>query len=121
MIAGMLTDTALVLAGAAAVILTIAVLILVFRGRFRSASFDMPGLKAKVEAMDRKVDQINTAVNHQPIGAATLVQRVQQIEQHMRETSAWQTEVMVLLGKQLGVDIPPPPHQREDPSHDLVA
>lgn len=114
MFATWLADTALVLSAAAGLVVASSILVLVWRRGLGKVAVALPGLKATVEAIDTKVDQINTAVNHQPEGESTLVQRVQAIERDSKAHRSWEAEVMHLIGAQLGIDIPPPP--KEDPS-----
>jgi hypothetical protein len=57
----------------------------------------------------RRVKQVNRAVNHQPEGSLTLVERVGRIE---RETTAhrdWESEVFHLIAGQIGVTLPSNP------------
>lgn len=111
MLASKLADTALVLGSVAALVVAAAVLVLVWRRGLGKFALELPGLKATVAAIDTKVDQINTAVNHQPEGESTLVQRVQLIERDSKAHRRWEAEVMALIGAQLGIEIPPPPQE----------
>lgn len=65
------------------------------------------------------INQINTAVNHQDIGAPTLVQRVIALETHMHRAglrdvqhTAWLETSMGMIAKQVGCVIEPAPAER---------
>lgn len=114
-----LADVALLFAAAALVIFTATVLLLVYRRGFKSISVDTPMFKTKLEAVERvanqlpqinaKLDQINTAVNHQPAGARTLVQRMIDVEEELRVHRAWEAEAMHTIAEHLGISISAPP------------
>lgn len=62
------------------------------------------------------INQINTAVNHQDIGAPTLVQRVIALETHMHRAdrrhahhTTWLHTSMGMIAKQVGCVIEPAP------------
>lgn len=93
----------------AALVVVLVIAVLLLRGRLGSVSIELPGMKADLEAIKTEVGQINRAVNHQPDGASTLVQRVQTIERETRQHRRWEAEAMQLIGNQLGIEIPPPP------------
>lgn len=65
----------------------------------------------------RGVDQVNRAVNHQPEGMPTLVERVGRIETEAAAHRSWEAKVFDAIGSQLGIDLPPPPpsHSKERP------
>lgn len=120
--AGTLADVAALVLAAGWAIITIAILVVVISKRRLSVDVQLPGgVGAKLETFEStltdlttKVDQINTAVNHQPEGASTLVQRVQAIEAEAQAHRRWEAAAMQLIGQQLGIAIPPPPE--EEPS-----
>jgi hypothetical protein len=65
------------------------------------------------------INQINTAVNHQDVGAPTLVERVIALETHMHRAdhrhvdhTAWLHTSMCMIAKQVGCVIEPAPAER---------
>jgi hypothetical protein len=119
MLSTALADVALIFAAGALIIFALCVLLLVYRRGFKSVSVDTPMFKTKLEAVDRvarqlpeinaKLDQINTAVNHQPTGARTLVQRMIDVEQELRVHRAWEAQAMHTIAEHLGIPLDPPP------------
>lgn len=109
MLASRTADAAALILATAALVLAAGVLILIWKKGLKSVSFRMAGLETKLEAVDGKVDQINTAVNHVPEGSRTLVQRVTTIESETRAHRAWETEVFRTIAAQIGCDIPEAP------------
>ena len=64
------------------------------------------------------IDQINTAVNHQPIEGPTLVDRVTQLEMSMghhieweRAEFAWVSASLVRIANHVGATLPTPPEE----------
>lgn len=62
------------------------------------------------------INQINTAVNHQDVGAPTLVQRVIALETHMTRAdrrhirhATWLHTTMGMIAQQVGCNIEPAP------------
>lgn len=114
-----LADVAVVIFAATLVIFALTVLLLVYRRGLKSVSVDTPMFKTKLEAVERvanqlpsisaKLDQINIAVNHQPAGARTLVQRLIDVEQEERVHRAWAAQAMHTIAEHLGIPLDPPP------------
>lgn len=64
-----------------------------------------------------KVDQVNTAVNHQPVGSRTLVQRIASIEIDTAAHRLWEHAAFSMLAKQVGCKLPTYPHQEVHEGH----
>jgi hypothetical protein len=109
MLASKIGDIATLILAIGWLVVAVAVFRLVWTKGLKSLTVELPGMKTKLDALDEKVDQINTAVNHQPEGSSTLVQRVQTIESDQRDHRRWEGQVMALIADQLGIRIPPPP------------
>jgi hypothetical protein len=84
----------------------------------------LAGLFLRQGKQSYKVDQINKAVNHQPEGSPTLVERVGTVEQLAaelaEETAAhrtWEHKAFTAIAEQIGVTLPPLP-AKETTSHD---
>ena len=61
------------------------------------------------KATHTTLKEIDRAVNNQPVGTPTIVQRVASIERHVRVHHQWQTECVSAISVQLGVRLPVPP------------
>lgn len=64
-----------------------------------------------------EVAQVNRAVNHQPPGAPTLVERVEKLEVHREETHEhwrWERRALAAIARNTGTVLPP--HPREEHS-----
>jgi hypothetical protein len=57
----------------------------------------------------RRVKQVNRAVNHQPEGSLTLVERVVRIEHETKAHRSWENQVFHLIAAELGVSLPSNP------------
>lgn len=69
---------------------------------------------ASIALWNRKsLNQINRAVNHVEEGEPTLIQRVKRNEEESREFHHWVTRALTALAKQVGVNLDPPPGEKE--------
>lgn len=73
-----------------------------------SASFSAIAV-AKMTTMQREVRQINRAVNNVPSGTPPLVARVESLERSHTNLARWLGQSFRLVGRQLGIHIPPLP------------
>lgn len=71
------------------------------------------GILRQQRRTGHEVSQVNRAVNDQPVGVATLVERVgvigDDVEQIKGETVAhreWERKVFIALAKEVGVELP---------------
>jgi uncharacterized protein YoxC len=80
MSASALADGAMLIASVAVLCVGMAALLLVWRRAFQRVTVKAGSMEASLEAVKKSVEQINTAVNHVPLGSPTLVQRVTDTE-----------------------------------------
>lgn len=64
--------------------------------------------------MYRKVEQVNNAVNNVPEGVPTLIQRVEQLERRQDATTRWLINALQMFGRQLGINVPAPPNDKDE-------
>jgi hypothetical protein len=61
----------------------------------------------------REVSQINRAVNHQPDGSPTLVERVGRIEDETIAHRRWEHEAFSAIATEIGVTLPDHPKETQ--------
>jgi len=78
--------------------------------------FALAGLYMQSRRTGTEVKQVNRAVNHQPEGSATLVQRVGSIEDEIASFKAetaehrrWEHRLFQSMGSHVGFTVPPHP------------
>ncbi len=106
--------------GAAALVLAVAILLLVWRRGLRSVNVRFGNVEAQLSAVQADttevkaaVDKVNRAVNQVPPGTPTLVERVSVLE----TMQAWKITALQLIADQVGVRLPSPP-PRSGAHHD---
>lgn len=57
------------------------------------------------------INDVNRAVNHQPVGSPTLVERVGSIERDYASHRCWVQTSLRAVAAQVGTSLPPNPHQ----------
>lgn len=74
------------------------------------------GLFVRQGKQGTKVEQINRAVNHQPAGSPTLVDRVGAVEKLAADLASdtavhrdWERQVFIAIADEIGVKLPPLP------------
>jgi hypothetical protein len=75
------SEVAMIIGAVAGLVVATAVAVLIYRKGFDRFDVKVGAMQASLKAVEKNVQDINTAVNHVPLGSPTLVQRVVKIEE----------------------------------------
>lgn len=82
-----------------------------FLGLLVAQSVALTALLINARRTRQDVKQVNRAVNHQPEGAPTLVERVGRIEKETSAHRTWEHAAFHALARHVGCELPPSPEE----------